>query len=157
MSRRLDDLASEFQPVAFELMARLNEVIGPLMIVDTIRTMREQEINLATGASMTLNSLHLPRVLKNGKLVLDANGKAFALDLCPWEIWQANGPDKLAWPTSDPRWRKIGLMAKHLKLRWGGDWYRPADPKYLDAFNDLWRDPKTVSPYDPGHCEMVVS
>lgn len=151
MSRLLNDLAVEFQPKAFELLARINEAIGPVMVVDTIRGMSEQAINLATGHSATMHSKHLPWKLIDGFLVSDPNGKSFAIDLCPYEVWQNHGPDKLAWPTTDPRWRQMGVVGKRLGLRWGGDWFWPQDTNFWDR-----RDPGTVKPYDPGHFEMPL-
>lgn len=151
MSRLLNDLSLEFQPKAFELIARINETVGPVMVIDTIRTDEEQAINLATGHSATLSSRHLPWLLRNNTLFRDPTGKSFAIDLCPYEVWQAHGPDKLAWPTSDPRWRQMGLIGKKIGCRWGGDWYWPGDENFYDR-----RDPATVKPYDPGHFELPV-
>lgn len=135
MSRSLDDLDPRFQAKAFELVARICSEVGPILIVDTLRTKAEQEIAVASGNSANPNSLHLT---------------GLAIDLAPWEVWQAHGPDKLQWSTTDPRWRQIGMIGKKLGLRWGGDWRRPNDANFWE-----YRDPRTVRPYDPGHFEMA--
>lgn len=147
MSRSLDDLAPEFRPLAFELLARLSAEVSPFMVIDTLRTPAEQAENLRRGVSATLNSKHLPQ---------PPSMLSWAIDVCPWEVWQKNGPDKLAWDTSDPRWRLAAAIGKRLGLRCGIDWYRPNHPLYMAGPNfGEWRNPATVAPYDPGHFEWV--
>lgn len=141
MSRSVDDLDPTFQPRAFELVARCTGRGVPLMIVDTLRTPEEQRANLARGVSKTQHSLHLPQ---------PPLGKAKAMDVCPYSIFQLHGPDKLQYDTRDPAWTIVREEAKRLGLRWGGDWRRPNEPDYLEL-----RDPRTVNPYDPGHVEIA--
>jgi hypothetical protein len=147
MSRSLDDLAPEFRPLAFELFARLNAEISPFMVIDTLRTPAEQEENLRRGVSATLRSKHLPQ---------PPSGLSLAIDVCPWEVWQATGPDKLQWNAGDPRWQLAAAIGKRLGLRWGGDWYYPNNPLYFAGpQHGEWRNPATVRPYDPGHFEFI--
>jgi D-alanyl-D-alanine carboxypeptidase-like protein len=123
MSRALDDLAPDFRVQVFEAIARLAEHGVPVFVVDTLRTKAEQEVNLRRGVSRTMNSKHLP----------DKDGFAHAIDLCPYSIYQAAGPDKLLWQTHDTvmvggaerqvlkrEWRLIGEVGEKLGLRWGG-------------------------------------
>jgi peptidoglycan L-alanyl-D-glutamate endopeptidase CwlK len=130
MSRALDDLAPGFRDEVFELLARLCEAGVPVMVIDTLRTKAEQEVNLRTGASRTMQSKHLP----------DANGYARAIDLCPYAIYQAAGKDKLLWETHEivdgkevwrREWRAIGDQAKALGLIWGGTW-KWLDPSHIE-------------------------
>jgi peptidoglycan L-alanyl-D-glutamate endopeptidase CwlK len=107
MSRALDDLSGEFKPVAIELLARLCEAGIPCMVIDTLRTKAEQQLNIAKGVSWTQNSKHLT---------------GDAIDLAPYYIYNLNGPDKLQWDAKDPIWQKIGQIGKSLGLIWGGDW-----------------------------------
>lgn len=107
MSRSLDDLDPTFRPKAVELLARLVEAGIPCMIVDTLRTPAEHAANLAKGVSWTKHSKHLD---------------GLAIDVCPFDVYQLHGSDKLQWDTSDPVWLKIGLIGKATGLRWGGDW-----------------------------------
>lgn len=107
MSRRLDDLAPEFKPLAFELIARCAEAGIPVMIIYTLRTEAEQKDLIRAGRSWTNNSRHLV-------------GRA--IDICPYEEYQLVGPDKLQWNSSDPVWQRIGNIGKALGLTWGGDW-----------------------------------
>ena len=107
MSRKLDDLHPEFKPIACELISRIVEAGICVMIVDTLRTPEEQAENLRKGVSWTKNSRHL-------------SGRA--IDLCPYEIWNLHGPDKLMWKSSDPAWEKMGIIGEKLGLRWGGRW-----------------------------------
>ncbi len=107
MSRRLNDLAAHFRPLAMELLARCVEAGIPVLIVDTLRTRAEQEQNIKTGVSWTKNSKHL-------------TGEA--IDVCPYDVYQLHGADKLQWNGSDPVWQQIGVIGEALGLRWGGRW-----------------------------------
>lgn len=117
------------------------------MVIDTLRTAAEQEENLRRGVSATLRSKHLPQ---------PPSMLSKAIDVAPWEVWQANGADKLQWDTADPRWRLAAAIGKRLGLRCGIDWYYPNHALYFAGpQRGEWRDPRTVSPYDPGHFELV--
>lgn len=107
MSRRLDDLSDRFRPKAIELLARLTEAGIAVMVIDTLRTPEEHAANLAKGVSWTKRSKHL-----------DGD----AIDVCPYAIYDATGPDKLAWDASHPLWPKIGAIGEALGLTWGGRW-----------------------------------
>ena len=107
MSRKLDDLSPRFRPLAVELLARLTEVGIAVMIIDTLRTPEEHAANLAAGVSWTARSKHL-----------DGD----AIDICPFEVYDVAGPDKLLWDAAAPVWQKIGTIGEALGLRWGGRW-----------------------------------
>jgi peptidoglycan LD-endopeptidase CwlK len=107
MSRALDDLSPRFRPLAVELIARCVEHGIAILIVDTLRTPQEHAQNIANGVSWTKNSKHLT---------------GDAIDICPYEVYQLSGPDKLKWATSDPVWSRIGRIGESLGLRWGGRW-----------------------------------
>ena len=108
MSRRLDDLDAEFKPRAMELLARCAEAGVPVMVIYTFRTEVEQAELVAKGLSWTKFSRH-----QIGR----------AIDICPYEIFQLHGPDKLQWNSSDPVWTKIGeLGERKCGLIWGGRW-----------------------------------
>lgn len=106
MSRKLDDLDIRFRGRTFELLARLTEAGIPVLVVDTLRTPEEHEANLAAGVSWIVHSKHLD---------------GLAIDVCPYEIYQSSGPDKLLWKP-DPLWYRIGEIGERLGLRWGGRW-----------------------------------
>ncbi len=113
MSRRLDDLSARFKPKAIELLARLIEANIAVMVIDTLRTPAEHAENLAKGVSWTTHSKHL-----------DGD----AIDICPYAIYDASGPDKLAWDARHPIWRKIGVIGKAIPgIKWGGDWKKTLD------------------------------
>ena len=107
MSRRLDDLSPRFRPLACELLAKFTEAGIPVAIVDTLRTPAEHAANLAKGVSWTTRSKHL-----------DGD----AIDVCPYAVWDAHGPDKLNWDAGDPIWTRLGEIGESLGLRWGGRW-----------------------------------
>lgn len=109
MSRALDDLNPEFRKIAIEILARLIEAKIPVLIVDTLRTPAEHEVNLANGTSWVKHSKHLD---------------GLAIDIVPYEEFKLSGPDKLQWTTSNPVWTKIGQIGKAVDDRviWGGDW-----------------------------------
>jgi hypothetical protein len=109
MSRALNDLDERFKPLAIELLARLAEARIPILIVDTLRTQAEHEINLANGTSWTNHSKHLD---------------GLAIDIVSFEEYKLYGPDKLEWNNDAPVWQKIGKIGKSInpKIKWGGDW-----------------------------------
>jgi peptidoglycan LD-endopeptidase CwlK len=107
MSRRLDDLAPHFRPLAVEFLARCVEEGLHVLIVDTRRTPAEQEIYLKRGVSWTRQSKHL-------------TGEA--IDVCPYAVWNLHGPDKLQWDAGDPVWQRLGALGESLGLVWGGRW-----------------------------------
>lgn len=107
MSRKLDDLSPRFRPLAVELVARCVEAGLAVVIVDTRRTPAEHAANLAKGVSWTPHSKHL-----------DGD----AIDLVPYAVYDAHGPDKLLWDAGDPIWQKLGAIGEGLGLRWGGRW-----------------------------------
>lgn len=136
MSRRLDDLSVAFKPIAIELLARLTEAGICVMVIDTLRTAEEQAENIRKGVSWTLNSKHLT---------------GNAIDICPYQIWDLHGPDKLQWDSADPVWARIGEIGERLGLRWGGRWkstpdmghfeYVPPQPVLkLASMNDVGSD-----------------
>lgn len=110
MSRSLNDLDSRLKVLAFEHIARCVEARIPVMIIDTLRTRDEQIANVANGVSWTMNSLHLPQPPEN---------RALAYDICPYAIYQADGPDKLNWDEKHPHWQIIGRIGTSLGLKWG--------------------------------------
>lgn len=107
MSRALDDLSPAFKPLAIELLARLVEARIPVLIVDTLRTPAEHQANLAAGVSWVTHSKHL-----------DGD----AIDICPYEVYKLDGPDKLQWSSTHAIWQRIGTIGESLGLRWGGRW-----------------------------------
>ena len=122
MSRKLDDLNPAFRPKAVELVARCIEAGIPVMIVDTIRTPEEHAANLVSGTSKTKHSKHLD---------------GLAIDIAPYETWQAHGPDKLNWDAGKPGavkepWGTMGRIGEGLGLRWGGRWRDPFDPGHFE-------------------------
>ena len=130
MDRSLDSLSFEFKPVAFAWIARCVERGVPVMIVQTSRTPAEHATNLANETSGTTLSLHLPRKLRESQfgVLIDDLDKADAMDLAPWETYQAHGPDKINW---DAHSREFGIIAEEcerLGLRSGVRWRKPFDP-----------------------------
>lgn len=122
MSRALNDLSSPLRPKVFELLARLVEHRFAILIVDTLRTEAEHAANLAKGVSWIARSKHLPRKLRGWPVTdIDAE-KSDAIDLCPYEVYDAHGPDKLGWPPDHPAWPVIRDEAERLGLRSGARW-----------------------------------
>lgn len=107
MSRSLNDLAPVFRPIAMELLARCVEAQIPVLIVDTLRTQAEQDEYRRRGVSWVTRSKH-----QDG----------LAIDICPYDVYQASGPDKLAWDAASPLWPRVGAIGEALGLRWGGRW-----------------------------------
>lgn len=107
MDRRLDSLDPRFKPFAIELIARLIEAAIPVVIINTRRTQAEQDAAKASGHSWVTRSRH-----QDG----------LAIDLVPYDAFQAHGPDKLLWNAADPVWATMGEVGEKLGLTWGGRW-----------------------------------
>jgi peptidoglycan LD-endopeptidase CwlK len=114
-SRKLNDIAPECRSIFFELLARCSEVGIPVYVVDTLRSSQEQAENIKKGVSWTTNSKHLPQ---------PPSGLSYAIDICPYEIYNLHGPDKLQWNNSEPAWQVLGKIGESLGLRWGGRWQK---------------------------------
>lgn len=123
MSRLLADLDPSFLPDAEKFLARLTEAQIPVLILCTRRTAAEQAAAVVSGHSQVTHSRH-----QDG----------MAIDVCPWDVFDSKGADKLDLDTTDPVWVAIGKIAEGLGLRWGGR-FHPLD--------------KTGMGWDPGHVE----
>lgn len=123
MTRNLNDLAPECRAIFFELLARFTEAGIPVMVINVLRTVEEQKVNLARGVSATMNSRHLPQ---------PPSGLSHAIDVCPYATYLLHGPDKLQWDSTDPSWGALGLIGESLGLRWGGRWKVPVDPGHFE-------------------------
>lgn len=122
MSRALNDLSPRFRPLFVEFLARCVEAGIHVLIVDTLRTPAEQAENIRKGVSWTANSKHLA----------DESGKANAADVCPYLIYDLNGPDKLQWDGTHPIWKRIGEIGEACGMRWGGRWLKTPDPGHFE-------------------------
>jgi hypothetical protein len=115
--RRLDGLSATFRPLAVELLARAVEAGIPVLIVETLRTWEDHQRNRATGRSWVKLSKHL-----DGAQYRHTEPGSDAIDIVPYEVYQAAGPDKLAWDPTFPAWQTLGEIGESLGLRWGGRW-----------------------------------
>ena len=137
MDRSLDSLSSDLKPVAIEILARLIESGMPCQIVQTGRTWEEHQTNLSAGTSRVARSKHLPRRLRGIVAGTADDDKADAIDLCPWDVYNLNGPDKLAWSAhattaSEEAFRLIRDLGEGFGLRSGWRWQNPHDPGHLE-------------------------
>ena len=97
-----------------------------IVIIDGIRTLKEQEYNVLKRVSKTMNSKHLRQV----------SGYSEAIDSLPWPDfdWNAPGADRdlimyLAWHQGVADGQKL------IKLRTGNDWNmnnKNSDNKFQD-------------------------
>jgi hypothetical protein len=117
VSRKLDDLAPVFRPLAVELIARIAEHGIAVLIVCTARTATEQADAVRRGVSRVARSKH-----QDG----------LAIDLVPYSEFRLHGPDKVQWDPLDPAWKIMGAIGESLGLRWGGRWKVPHDPGHFE-------------------------
>lgn len=145
MDRSLNSLSSTFRLKVDRGLALLVERGVMVMIVQTSRTVEEAAANVANHTSQTSHSKHVPRGLRGvGFSPADSDiNKADAIDLCPYEIYNLHGPDKLQWDRKDPAWKEIGDVGELLDLRWGGRWWTNQAKKLVG--------------FDPGHWEMILN
>lgn len=140
MSRSLDDLSTAMQPRAYEWIARVIARGHMVMVVDTLRTIEEHKRNLANGTSGTALSRHLPRSLRIPTLSsADPDYlKSDALDLVPYEVFNAFGPDKISWDPTHPAWKVIIEECERVGLVSGGRWKTPYDPGHGELPRSIW-------------------
>jgi hypothetical protein len=106
MSKKLDDLAPVFKPVACELLARFVEAGYSIAIIGTWRSYEEHLKNVAAGRSWTPRSKHCD---------------GLAIDVCPYEIYRLVGEDKLQWDGNNPIWQRLGEIGEKIpNIKWGG-------------------------------------
>lgn len=117
MSRLLSELSPEMYTKACQLLALAAQDLIPLMIIETGRTQARQNELYAQGrtkpgaiVTWTLNSRHVMKA---------PDFKSTAIDVCPYDVYQLHGSDKLKWDTTDPVWGKIGAIGQSLGLKWG--------------------------------------
>src|SRR5438552_14854845 len=91
--RNLDHIVEPFKSKAIELIARCTEAVIPVMIIETLRSQEQHEEDVKTGHSWVKHSKHQDGI---------------AIDICPYEEYKENGPDKLDWNNESPLWLKIG-------------------------------------------------
>lgn len=131
--RSLDCLSSDFRQLVDRVLAQLVERGALVLIVQTQRTLAQHAQNLANGTSSARLSKHLPRKLRG---ILAEPDAVDAIDLCPYDVYQRVGPDRLAW-TDDAAFAVIGEVAeRYARLRWGGRWQKPHDPGHLELLFD---------------------
>jgi hypothetical protein len=121
VSRALDDLHPKSKPAFYVLLARATEAGIPLQIVFTGRTEAEQIALYAIGrtdgqpaskqVTWTLDSKHV--------MSQKQDMKSLAIDICPFEMFQIHGANKLQWDTADPVWEKLGEIGQAAGLKWG--------------------------------------
>ena len=159
MDRALDSLSSDFRPLVDRLLAKLVERGVMVMICQTSRTPDEAAANLANGTSATSHSKHLPRKLRGVGLGMTGtpdDDKADAIDLCPYDVYQLVGPDKLQW-TDDvkghPAFAVIQDVGETLAMRSGAPWKAPHDPGHLEFLfpGERHADIPTTSAAFPDH------
>ena len=132
MSKRLDDLIPTFRVKVFELLARCTEHGIYVMVIDTLRTVEEQNENIKKGVSWTKHSPHLV-------------GRA--IDLCPIKSYMGLGTTKLNWDEVNPEWGTIGALGESLGLKWGV-WREDTSSKV-----PAWRRRGDLINIDLGHFE----
>lgn len=105
---RLDGAHPDLQRV-IKRAAAISDI--DFTILEVLRTVERQKHLVATGASKTMNSRHLP-----GK-----NGKSHAVDVAPLD---ASGKVSWSWPLYYKLAPIIKQAAKDegVPIEWGGDW-----------------------------------
>ncbi len=109
MDCKLDHLNLVFREVVFELLARYTEDRLPMMIINTFRTEAEQLEAVRSGHSWVTHSKH-----QDGR----------AIDVCPYEVYNLHGDDKLQWDARDPVWERVASIGERLGLRSGYRWMK---------------------------------
>lgn len=116
MSKRLTDISPHCRPLFTQLIeACAREGLVPV-VIDTLRTTKEQEVNIKNGVSWTTRSKHLAQ---------PCCGLSHAIDIAPRAVLKLKN-----WAPSHPSWVKMGELGEWLGLRWGGRWKRRDCPHF---------------------------
>lgn len=90
----------------------------PLRVLDGVRTIEDQKRHVASGASQTMKSKHLPQADGYGHAVdiapyfdLDGDGEVSSPELFSWQLYHRIAP-----------YIKAAAKAEGVRLVWGGDW-----------------------------------
>jgi hypothetical protein len=102
MSILLDDLSGAMRPLAVELLAKCAESRIPVIIIDTLRTQAEHDMNIANGVSWAQRSRHLD---------------GMAIDIAPEPLVRLKN-----WAPDHPWWERCGAIGERIGLTWGGRW-----------------------------------
>ena len=111
MSRKLEDLLPEVQPLERTFVAECANQGIPVLIIQTFRTVQEQ------------NELYAQGRTKPGKIVTNAKGGYSwhnfkrAFDAVP-----IDSKGQPSWNAPQSIWQKMGQIAKDCGLEWGGSW-----------------------------------
>lgn len=118
MSRQFNDLCPVVRTKALALFARCAEQHVWLILLDVLRDVEKQEEYVRTGASKTMDSLHLPQTR-----CVYCKGMSHALDAAPIKDLDSTDIVKaIEWDQKNPAWATYGRIAKSLGFTWGGDW-----------------------------------
>jgi hypothetical protein len=119
--RELDHLHESFKPLVYKFLVTLMDNNIPVMVIETLRSEEAHNEDLKSGHSWIKHSKH-----QDG----------LAIDICPYYVFQLNGPDKLQWDASDEIWNKIGSIGEFCNLVWGGRW-KQKDLGHFEFKGDL--------------------
>jgi hypothetical protein len=117
MGKSLDELASYFRPQVDAFLGECESEGILLTVIDTGRTLTEQDQKLAQGVSWTQNSKHLPQ---------PPEGKSEAIDVCPTAYLTIKN-----WNPTGPLWSKVGIIGEKYGMFWGGHWSSHPDPGHF--------------------------
>ena len=95
--RQLMNEAIKYSPVDFT-------------VIETVRTIEQQKLNVARGVSKTLKSRHIPSVNKSGLCE--------AIDIAPYPI---NWKDIKRFKILSEHIKEVAKILD-IKVSWGGDW-----------------------------------
>jgi len=79
-------------------------------VVEGVRSLEQQKLNVKNGVSWTLDSKHLA----------DANGKSRAVDIYPWHNGKTDHSSDLYKKIATAMFK--AAIELNVQIKWGGDW-----------------------------------
>lgn len=113
MSRKLEDLVNELQPIFYKFQDAMEEAGIDFIVTCTRRTQAEQDALYEQGRSKPGKIVTWTRKSKH------IEGKAFDI-----VIMENGKPD---WNVTHPNWTKAGEIGMSIGLDWGGAWIKSKD------------------------------
>lgn len=125
-SRKLTDLHPKFQAIAAEFLAACELVDIDILVTCTYRSSAEQDELYKQGRTKpgkTITDVKGGRSAHN--FTIDGKPASKAFDVVPMR------DGKCVWDAADPLWTRIGHIAQHIGINWGGAWTTRIDKPHM--------------------------
>jgi peptidoglycan L-alanyl-D-glutamate endopeptidase CwlK len=130
MPPSIDSLHPDLRAKVVKIMAAMELLGFPMMVVQTVRTAAEQQALYAQGRTAPGKIVtNCDGIVKKSNHQVHADGFGHAVD-CAFKDDPATAKVE-TWDAGQP-WELYGRMGEALDLTWGGRWISPFDRPHLE-------------------------